>query len=39
MLDLPNFGNRNPMEMNIYTTNIKTAVTWHHDYGYRGLKK
>ena len=20
------------MEMNVYTINIKTTVTWHHDY-------
>ena len=29
-----------PMEMNIYTTDIKTTVTWHHDYyGCQGYKK
>ena len=28
------------MEMNIYTLNIKTTVTWHHDfYGCQGYKK
>ena len=28
------------MEMNIYTTNIKTTVIWHHDYyGCQGYKK
>ena len=28
------------MEMKIYTLNIKTTVTWHHDfYGYQGYKK
>ena len=28
------------MEMNIYKLNIKTTVTWHHDfYGYQGYKK
>ena len=28
------------MEMNIYIINIKTTVTWHHDYyGCQGYKK
>ena len=28
------------MEMNIYTINIKTTVTWRHDYyGCQGYKK
>ena len=28
------------MEMNIYTINTKTTVTWHHDYyGCQGYKK
>ena len=28
------------MEMNICTINIKTTVTWHHDYyGCQGYKK
>ena len=28
------------MEMNIYTLNIKTTATWHHDfYGCQGYKK
>ena len=31
---------KNSMEMNIYTINIKTTVTWHHDYyGCQGYKK